>query len=126
MRGDAADDNGWSGELVLLASIIISLLASSSAPTPLYGTYAVMWHFTPLTTTVIFGVYAMAVLTSLLVLGRLSDHVGRRPVLLGALSFQVFAMGVFLAATGTLALITARVLQGLATGAALGAVGAAM
>ena len=62
------------------------LLASSSAPTPLYATYQAQWGFSDVTITVIFGVYAVAVLLSLLVFGSLSDHVGRRPVLLAALS----------------------------------------
>jgi MFS family permease len=68
--------------LLLLASLVVSLLAASAAPTPLYATYAQEWGFSPVTTTVIFGVYAVAVLASLLTLGRLSDYTGRRPVLL--------------------------------------------
>src|ERR1700748_2760483 len=47
--------------LYLLVSLIVSLLAASSAPTPLSGTYQELWHFTPITTTVVFGVYALAV-----------------------------------------------------------------
>src|SRR6266516_3613853 len=64
----------------VLASLIVALLASSTAPTPLYAIYQAQWHFTPITTTVVFGVYALAVLAALLTLGKLSDHVGRRPV----------------------------------------------
>src|SRR5580692_10216591 len=70
----------------MLASLIVALLASSAAPTPLYAIYQVKWHFTPITTTVVFGVYAVAVLTALLTLRKLSDHVGRRPVLLTAIA----------------------------------------
>src|SRR5690348_16237421 len=44
----------------VLASLIVALLASSAAPTPLYAIYQAQWHFTPITTTVVFGVYAMA------------------------------------------------------------------
>ncbi len=68
--------------LYLLASLTVALLAASAAPTPLYAIYQARWHFTPITTTLVFGVYAVAVLASLLTLGKLSDHVGRRPVLL--------------------------------------------
>ena len=112
--------------LYLLASLIVSLLAASAAPTPLYATYARSWHFTPVTTTIIFGVYAVAVLASLLTLGRLSDYLGRRPVLLAALAIQVAALLVFTTAGGTAELFTARIIQGLSTGAALGAIGAGM
>jgi predicted MFS family arabinose efflux permease len=112
--------------IFLLASVIVALLASSAAPTPLYAIYQAQWHFTPITTTVVFGVYAIAVLAGLLVLGKLSDHVGRRPVLLTAVGVQAVSLLIFAAAGGVPALLTARVVQGLSTGAALGAIGAAM
>src|SRR5579871_3744288 len=77
------------------ASLIVALLASSAAPTPLYATYQAQGHFTPITTTVVFGVYAMAVLAALLTLGKLSDHVGRRPVLLTALAMHAGSLVIF-------------------------------
>src|SRR6201995_1340896 len=110
----------------LLTSILVSLLASSSAPTPLYATYQAQWGFSPVTITVIFGVSAVAVLASLLVFGSLSDHVGRRPMLLGALVVQAGVMVLFATASGVGVLLAARVVQGLATGAAAGAVGAGL
>src|ERR1700729_4602314 len=89
----------------LLTSILVTLLASSSAPTPLYATYQARWGFSPVTITVIFGVYAVAVLASLLVAGSLSDHVGRRPVLMGALGAQAVVMLLFAFAGGVDVLI---------------------
>jgi len=110
----------------LLASAALTLLASSSVPTPLYGTYQARWGFSDLTVTVIFGVYAVAVLASLLVFGSLSDHVGRRPLLIASLGSQVLVMLIFAFAGDLDVLLAARVLQGLATGAALGAIGAGL
>jgi predicted MFS family arabinose efflux permease len=110
----------------VLASLIVALLASSAAPTPLYAIYQAQWHFTPITTTVVFGVYALAVLAALLTLGKLSDHVGRRPVLLTAIAVHAGSLVIFATATGVPALLSARLVQGLSTGAALGAIGAAM
>jgi MFS family permease len=112
--------------LYLQASIILFFLAGSSAPTPLYAVYQAKWGFSPITTTVVFGVYALAVLASLLVVGRLSDHIGRRPVLLAAIAVQAVTMLVFATAGGVPELTVARVIQGLSTGAAAGAVGAGM
>ncbi|WP_211244618.1 MFS transporter [Actinospica robiniae] len=112
--------------IVLLASLIVALLAASSAPTPLYAIYQARWGFSPITTTVVFGVYALAVLVALLTLGKLSDHLGRRPVLLAAIAVQAVALLVFTTADGVPELLTARVIQGLSTGAALGAIGAGM
>jgi predicted MFS family arabinose efflux permease len=110
----------------LLTSILVTLLASSSAPTPLYATYQAHWGFSPVTVTLIFGVYAVALLASLLVVGSLSDHVGRRPVLIGALLGQAIVILLFAFAGGVDVLLLARVLQGLATGAAVGAIGAGL
>src|ERR1700751_4609843 len=92
----------------VLASLIVALLASSAAPTPLYAVYQAQWHFTPITTTVVFGVYALAVLAALLILGKLSDHVGRRPVLLTAIAVHAGSLVVFAAATGGAAVLFAR------------------
>jgi len=110
----------------VLASLIVALLASSAAPTPLYAIYQAQWHFTPITTTIVFGVYALAVLAALLTVGKLSDHVGRRPVLLTALAVHAGSLVIFATAAGVPELLSARVVQGLSTGAALGAIGAAM
>ena len=112
--------------LLFLGSIIVSFLAASSAPTPLYAVYAAHWGFSPLATTVVFGVYALAVLAALLAFGRISDHIGRRPVLLTGLVLQAVAMVVFATAGDLGTLLAARVVQGLAAGSSLGAVGAAM
>jgi len=108
----------------LLGSITVSFLAGSLAPTPLYPVYQAEWGFSALTTTEIFGIYAVALLGSLLIAGRLSDHVGRRPVLIVAALVQAVVMLMFATANGVAALMLARVVQGIATGAALGAVGA--
>jgi MFS family permease len=76
--------------------------------------------------TIIFGIYAISVLTALLFVGRLSDHLGRRPVLIAAIAAQTATMVIFATASGVADLVLARIIQGLATGAALGAVGAGM
>ena len=110
----------------LQVSLVVFFLAASAAPTPLYALYQAHWGFSPITTTVVFGIYAVAVLAALLTVGSLSDHVGRRPVLLAALAGQAAAMVVFATAAGVPELLAARVIQGLATGAAAGAVGAGL
>jgi len=110
----------------LLASITVSYLASSSAPTPLYPIYQAEWGFSPLAITFVFGIYAVAVLGALLVAGRLSDFLGRRPVLIVATMVQAATMLLFAFADGLSTLVAARVIQGLSTGAAIAAVGAGM
>jgi MFS family permease len=62
----------------------------------------------------------------LVLVGRLSDQVGRRPVLLVALAALMGTTVLFMVADSVVWLFAARGLQGLATGAALGAASAAL
>ena len=110
----------------LLASVTVTFLAGSSAPTPIYALYQEEWLFSSITMTIIFGIYALAVLGALLVAGRLSDHIGRRPVLIAATLAQAATMWLFATAHGVTDLLVARVIQGLSTGAAVAAVGAGL
>jgi MFS family permease len=101
-------------------------LFAAAAPSPLYGVYAARWHFSALTLTIVFAIYAVALLLALLVTGRLSDHLGRRPVILAAIITEIAAMACFIAADSTAVLCVARAVQGLATGCALGVLSAAL
>lgn len=105
---------------------LIAFIAASTAPTPLYRLYQAAWHFTPTLLTVIFAVYAFALLAALLFAGRLSDHLGRRPVIAGAVALDIVAMLVFLSAGSPAWLIAARVLQGVATGVGMSTLAAAL
>lgn len=109
-----------------VAVLLVLVLAASGVPSPLYRVYAEEFGFSSGVITVVFGVYAFALLVALLTVGALSDHVGRRPVLAAALVLEAAAMGLFLAADGVGWLLAARVVQGLATGAMTGAFGAAL
>ena len=109
-----------------MAATLAALLLASSAPSPLYVVFQRQFDFSAITLTSVFAVYAIALLGSLLVVGSLSDHIGRRPVVLVALAIQVVAMVVFATAGGVGALFAARTLQGVATGIAMGAISAAL
>lgn len=101
-------------------------MAASAAPTPLYVVYQDEWGFSATTLTVIFAVYVFGLLAALLILGRLSDHVGRRPVIAAAVALEMVAMGLFVLAGWVGALVAARIVQGVATGLAMTAMGAAL
>jgi len=111
--------------LVAAATILLALMASST-PTPLYATYAAEWHFSSLTVTEVYAVYALGVLLALLTTGGISDRIGRRPVLVAALIGLVGAEALFMVAGGVAWLFVARSVQGLATGLLLGAAAAAL
>ena len=112
--------------LWLMACVLGLLVSASSAPSPLYGVYQQKWHFSATTLTAVSGVYALALILTLLVVGPLSDYVGRRPVIIGALVLEIGAVSLFLAADGVGWLYGARVLQGCAVGAATSALSAAL
>jgi len=111
---------------VLLALVLFSFFFAASAPSPLFVVLQHAWGFSSSMLTVAFAVYAIALLVALLVAGSLSDHLGRRPVILGALLAQTGAMLLFVVAHDIQGLVLARVVQGLATGVASGAMTAAV
>jgi MFS family permease len=113
-------------DFALVAAIIGLALFASATPSPLYADYAERWHFSTPVLTSVFAIYAVGVLAALLLIGRLSDEIGRRPVLIWALGGLLVALALFMAARSVEWLFAARALQGLATGAALGAAGAAL
>ncbi len=100
--------------------------AAASAPTPLYVVYQKEWGFSDTTLTVIFAVYVLGLMGSLIVLGGLSDHVGRRPVLAAAVALEGVAFVLFFIAGDVTVLLVARVAQGIATGAAFSTLGATL
>jgi predicted MFS family arabinose efflux permease len=108
------------------AAVIGLCLFASVVPSPLYHLYAVTWHFSSLTLTLIYATYAFAVLAALLTAGRVSDQIGRRPVLIAALATLMVSSVLFIAARSDVWLFVARGVQGLATGAALSAASAAL
>ena len=108
------------------AVTFISLYLAAGAPTPLLAFYQERWGFPAAVLTLAFAVYAIGFLAAMLTVGSLSDHVGRRPVLIGALFVQLVATLMFLAAPDIGWVIAARVVQGLATGAATSAFTAAL
>jgi MFS family permease len=110
----------------LVTAVIGLALFASATPSPLYGTYRDLWGFSPAVLTLIYATYAFGVLASLLLAGRVSDDVGRRPVLIVALGTLLATSVLFMVADSVAWLFVARGLQGLATGLALGAASAAM
>jgi MFS family permease len=103
-----------------------SLYLAAGALTPLLVVYKEQWKFPAALLTLAFAVYAVGFLSALLTVGSLSDYVGRRPVLIGALVIQVASNVLFLVAPGIGWVIAARIVQGVASGAATAAFTAAL
>jgi MFS family permease len=112
--------------LAAMTIVLFLFFAAAAAPSPLLPLLLKQWQFESWLLTFAFAVYALAILVALLVVGRLSDHIGRRPVILGATALELSSMILFLVADDIGVFVIARTLQGLATGAATGAISAAI
>ena len=107
-------------------AVMVLFQAASAAPAPLYVVYQRLWGFSAATLTLVFAIFVLGLLAALLVLGTLSDYLGRRTVLAAAIALELAALLLFLRADGVTMLLTARLAQGIATGMALPALGAAL
>lgn len=114
------------GPLAFHAVTLATFLGAAAAPTPLYRLYGESFGLSPVAVTAVFAIYAGALLAALLVAGSVSDHLGRRPVIFGALLLEIAAMALFLRAEGSGHLLAARLVQGAATGIATASIGAAL
>ena len=103
-----------------------SLYLAAGALTPLLVVYKDQWAFPASLLTLAFAAYAIGFLAALLTLGSLSDRIGRRPVLIGALTVQLASNVMFLVAPDVGWVIAARIVQGIAGGAATAAFTAAL
>jgi MFS family permease len=91
-------------------------MIGTTLPTPLYPIYEQRFGISGLLVTVIFATYAVGVIAALLMLGRVSDAVGRRPVLLAGLACAAASSAVFLLASALAPLLAGRLLSGLSAG----------
>ncbi|MEU6656406.1 MFS transporter [Streptomyces sp. NPDC046900] len=117
---------GRGAAFTVLACANVVMLATASAPSPIYPLYQARWGLSVTMLTVIFAVYVVGLLGSLLTVGSLSDHLGRRPVLVAALAVAAASTAIFWTADGVVSLLIARVVQGIATGTASGALAAGL
>jgi MFS family permease len=110
----------------IIAYLFAVIMLGTTLPTPLYVIYQARWHFSSGITTIIFASYAVGVLAALLLAGRSSDQVGRRPVLFAALAFSAVSTVVFIVSPGLGWLFVGRVLSGISSGLVTGTATAAL
>src|SRR5215475_1785813 len=116
----------------LLVYIFVITMVGTTLPTPLYPDYQHQFGFGQLTETVVFAIYAVGVLATLLLLGQVSDVVGRRPMLYVSITAAVVSTAVFIVADGVrghagiVLLLIGRVLSGLSAGIMTGTATAAI
>ncbi|GLY14544.1 putative multi-drug efflux transporter [Kineosporia sp. NBRC 101677] len=100
----------------LIAFAFLTAMAFSTVPTPLYPLYMARDGFSTFMVTVVFAVYALGVVISLVLAGHVSDWVGRRRVLVPALLLELVAAVLFVVSTDLTVLLLARLVTGLGVG----------
>lgn len=97
---------------------LLAVYAVSATPIPLYGIYRTVDGLSYSDLSLSAVVYFLGAVTSLVVFGRLSNHLGRRPVALLALLLAALACVFLLFVHHPLPLLLGRLLQGLSCGLA--------
>lgn len=118
LAGKSEFDRG--AAMTAVAAMIAVLFAGSTVLTPLYVIYKQAFGFSQITLTLIYAVYVVGNLTALLLFGRVSDSIGRRPVALAAMAVAVLSASIFLFAGNVVSLDIARILSGFAIGVGAG------
>ncbi|MFF4887554.1 MFS transporter [Streptomyces nigra] len=91
----------------MLFGATVVMMATASAPSPIYPLYRERWGLSATMLTVVFAVYVVGLLGALLTVGSLSDHLGRRPVLAAALLVAAAGTAIFWTADGIVSLLIA-------------------
>ncbi|HEX4257170.1 MAG TPA: MFS transporter [Streptosporangiaceae bacterium] len=110
----------------LVAYVFGVTILGTAVPAPLYTLWQRQWHFNSAVVTLIFAVYAVAVLAVLLLAGRASDQAGRKPVMAAALGCSAVSTALFILATNVGWLFAGRFFSGLSAGLMIGAATAAL
>lgn len=110
-----------SAALWTVAAELALMFVGASLPTPLYELYRRQFHFSEFTLTLLFAIYVIGALGTLLFLGRASDQIGRRRIMLPAIVIAAISTLAFLLPASLAVLFVGRFLSGMAIALASGA-----
>lgn len=102
--------------MTLICGAFAVVMLGTTLPTPMYTLYGAEFGFGIDTSTMIFATYAVGVIAALILFGRWSDVLGRRPLLLAGLGCSAASSLAFLTAGSVEQLLVGRGLSGLSAG----------
>jgi MFS family permease len=108
------------------AAVVVHTLWTSAAPAMMYPLYAHQWQLTPTVTTLIFAVFPVFVVATLIALGDLSDYIGRRSAMLLGLTASLIGVLLFAVAPNVVWLLVGRAFMGIGVGLSAGPSAAAV
>lgn len=100
-----------------VAFSFFAVTAFSTAPSGLYGLYEHRERLSSITITIVYAVYVLGVVGSLVLAGHVSDWYGRRAVLIPGVIIAIVAALLFITWKSLAGLIVARIVTGVALGA---------
>ena len=118
-RGSQRDGPGrprYGAGFWAVAVAFLTAMAFSTIPTPLYPLYQQRDRFSAFVVTIVFAVYAVGVVASLLLAGQVSDWIGRKRIMVPALAILVLSAVIFLVWPALPGLIVARLVNGIGIG----------
>jgi MFS family permease len=108
----------WKFWAVAFAFLVVMMLAT--LPSPLYGLYRARDHLSAFMITVVFAIFAVGTITTLLGERFIVARFGRRGAMLGGVAMMMVAAGVLAAWKALPGLLIGRLLTGVAVGLAAG------
>src|SRR5580704_14377616 len=103
-----------------VAFAFLIVMSFATLPSPLYGLYRTRDHLSSFMITVIYAIFACGTIGTLLAVPRIAARVGRRGVMLGAVTTMMVAAGLLAAWKGLPVLFIGRLITGVAAGLAAG------
>jgi MFS family permease len=110
--------------LVIGAQVL--LFAGSNFPTPLFPIYEHRYGFGSGMVTLLFGAYVVSLIPTLLLLGRVADRIGRRPLLVAGIGLTVLSSVAFAAAHSLAWLFAGEIIYGFGSGMVMACVAVAI
>ncbi len=105
----------------LAVLLLVVVMMGGTVSTPLFPIYAKADGLTPITITIVFAVYAVGILLTLLGFGRISDSVGRLPVMVLGVALAAVGMVIPILSSQLPELLIARLSTGVSVGFMTGA-----
>lgn len=102
--------------VLIIAATIFLVTHATNLQVPLYGTYAEIAGFGSSISAIAFSAYVAGLLPTLILLGGISDRVGRKKVILASLLLLTLATGLMVIHPMIYTLFSSRILQGIGVG----------
>jgi MFS family permease len=110
----------------LVVATQVLLFAGSNIPTPLFPLYEQRYGFGPGTVTALFAVYVVPLIPTLLLVGRIADRIGRRPLLASGIALTVLSSIAFATAQSLAWLFAGELVYGVGSGLVMSVVAVAI